>query len=763
VTTALPMKIQCVGGGPGGLLLALLARRSDPTREVVVHERNGPDDTFGFGVVFSDETLANLRDADPIVFDRIDAELRHWPDIEVRYRGRCLVSGGHGFSAVSRRRLLALLTERAIELGVDVRFRSEVADLEAVRRDAGLVVGSDGVNSFVRRRYAEQFRPTIEMGRSKFIWLGTPKNFERFVFLIAETEHGVVQAHVYPYSDEMSTFIVETTPDTWTALGFAETSARYTAPGENDAEAIAFAQSLFAEHLDGAPIVGNNSKWLEFTTVTNEHWHHDNVVVLGDAAHTAHFSIGSGTKLAMEDAIALAGALDSGESLGDALDRYEADRRPVVASTQRAAHTSRQWFEGIGRYLRLGHEQFAFQLLTRSQRITYENLRVRDAAFERQVLEAFWKDTPLHLRPDDPATPPMFYPFELRDLRLDNRVVVSPMAQYSAAEGMPDDWHLVHLGSRAVGGAGLVMTEMTCVSPEGRITLGCTGLWSEQQRDAWVPVVEFVHRQSRARIGLQIGHSGRKGACILPWEGDDTDPLPDPWELMAPSALPYRDDSPVPRAMTQADLDTVRDEFVRTAVLGAEAGFDLLELHMAHGYLLASFLTPLVNQRTDRYGGTRENRLRYPLEVLEAVRAVWPAERPISVRISATDWVDGGVSGDDAVEIARALARHGADVIDVSTGQTSPAARPRYGRLYQTPFSDRIRHEAGIPTMTVGNLSTYADANSILAAGRADLCVLARGHLYDPYWTRHAAWEQDHDLPWPDQYVSVKSYTPRQR
>ncbi len=764
------MDIVCVGGGPGGLLLAILARLASPANQVTVLERNGPDDTFGFGVVFSDETLANLRSADPVAFDRIQSEMRYWPDIEVQVRGHALVSGGHGFAALSRRRLLAILAERASALGAEVHFRTPVrtvAELESLRRSHDLLAGSDGVNSVVRQTWSDRFGPTISQGRSKYIWFGTDLPLDRFTFIIAETPAGVVQAHAYPFSDTMSTLIAETDEATWHRLGFVD-GAGTLRPGESDPEAVAFAQRLFADHLGDHKIVGNNSRWLSFATVRNRDWYFDNVVILGDAAHTAHFSIGSGTKLAMEDAIALAGALAAGGWPGDldaALAGYQRDRKPVVQSTQRAAVTSQAWFEGIGRYLDLEPEQFTFQLLTRSQRITDDNLRLRDPEFRRHILDAFWKATPEHLRPADPETPPMFYPFQLRELVLANRIVVSPMAQYSAVEGMPTDWHLVHLGSRAVGGAGLVMTEMTCVSPEGRITPGCTGLWDQEQARAWSRIVAFVHEHSHARIGLQLGHSGRKGSCTVPWEGADDQPLAEGgWALMAPSPLPYRPGGPVPHAMSRADMDSVRDQFVNAARLGAQAGFDLLELHYAHGYLLSSFISPLTNQRDDRWGADLAGRMSYPLDVLEAVRAAWPSERPISVRISATDWMEGGIDGDDAVAIARMLVDCGCDIVDVSTGQVDRDAQPSYGRLYQTPFSDRIRHEAGCPTMTVGAVSSIDDVNTIILSGRADLCLLARPHLVDPYWTLNAALDQGYrDHLWPPQYLPARNARRREQ
>jgi anthraniloyl-CoA monooxygenase len=759
--------IVCVGGGPGGLLFGILATTTNPDHRVTVLERNAPDDTFGFGVVFSDETLATLSDADPDLFARIEAEFVHWPEIEIHHRGRILVSGGHGFAAISRVRLLQLLTERAAEVGVEVRFRSEVdaAELERLRRDHDLVVGSDGANSLVRTSRADRFGPTFERGVAKYIWLGTTRVFPRFTFAIEETDVGVVQAHCYPYSPTMSTFIVETTPETWRALGFEASAARYRRPGDNDAEAMAFAEDRFGAVLDGHPIVGNNSKWLDFVTVANERWHDGNLVLLGDAAHTAHFSVGSGTKLAMEDAIGLAGALAAyPRRLTDALEAYEADRRPAVASLQRAAHASREWFEGIRRYVDLDPERFAFQLLTRSQRITYDNLRLRDEEFTRDILARFWKATPSHRRPPDPETPPMFYPFEVGGLRLLNRVVVSPMAQYSAVDGVPTDWHFVHLGSRAVGGAGLVMTEMVCVSDVGRISPGCAGLWNDVQQARWERVARFVHEWTPAAAGLQLGHSGRKGSTRVMWEGEDEPLESGNWPLLAPSALAYKPGNQLPREMTLDDMAEVRDQFVESTRRGAECGYDLLELHMAHGYLLSSFISPLTNVRTDDYGGSLENRMRYPLEVLAAVRAVWPVERPISVRISATDWVPGGTTGDDAVAIARMLVDGGADLIDVSTGQVDPRQRPRYGRLYQTPFADRIRHEVGVPVMTVGGVASVDDVNTIVLAGRADLCLLARPHLVDPYWTLNAAIDQGYtDLPWPPQYLSGRTARRREQ
>jgi anthraniloyl-CoA monooxygenase len=761
------VRIVSIGGGPAGLYLAILAKKADPAREVTVVERNRADDTFGFGVVFSDATLESFAEADRESYEAITRAFAHWDDIDVHYRGHVVTSTGHGFAGLSRHRLLEILQRRAAGLGVRLLFQAEVGDLGAYR-DADLVLGADGVNSWVRGHLAEAFQPSIDWRPNRFVWLGTTYPFRAFTFLFKEDEHGLWRVHAYRYDDRHATFILETTAGTWRRAGLE---------GATEDDTVAFAEKLFGPELDGHPILKNRSLWRSFPTVRNARWSHDRVVLMGDAAHTAHFSIGSGTKLAMDGAIALARALERHRDVGTALAAYEAERRPQVESLQRAAQVSLEWFEETERYYRAGGGaglpplQFAFSLLTRSLRVNHESLKVRDPRlvarvdrwFAGRAREEAGVEAPAAGEGAGPAPPPMFTPFRLGGLLLANRVVVSPMCQYSAEDGTPNDWHLVNLGSRAVGGAALVIAEMTDVSREGRITPGCTGMYRRGHVAAWARIVDFVHGRSPARIGLQIAHAGRKGSTRRLWEGID-EPLPDGnWPLLSASALPYLPHGQVPRAMTRADMRRVRGQFARAARWAGEAGFDLLEVHMAHGYLLASFISPLTNRRGDAYGGPLANRMRYPLEVLDAVREAWPAERPLSVKISATDWAPGGLPAEDAVALAVMLRRHGCDIVTVSTGQTVADQRPRYGRLYQTPFSDRIRLEAGVPTMAVGNLSTFADANSILAAGRADLCVLARGHLYDPYWTRHAAWEQGYDLPWPDQYVSVKSYTPRPR
>jgi anthraniloyl-CoA monooxygenase len=706
-------------------------------------------------VVFSDETIDHFEMADPESYQAIVKSVRSWGEIRVRHPdGRDLISGGHGFSAISRRTLLEILTDRARTLGVDLRFSAEVRSLSELSW-ADLIVGADGANSMFRRELGPYVRPSVELARNKYIWFGTPKVFDEFNFIFEDTASGMVWSHIYPYSDEGSTFIVEMTPETWVALGFDVSAAEGLEPGESDDLALRRCEEIFEASLEGAGLLGNNSRWLQFPTVACERWHHGNVVLMGDAIHTAHFSVGSGTKLAMEDAITLAGLLAPGSDHEKVFDQYEELRRPEVESLQRAARASRNWFEGADRYRGMAPEQFVFSMLTRSQRITYDNLRLRDPAYMAGVDAWYAGSEHGSPHPVGPEVPPMFHPFRVRGLELANRIVVSPMDQYSAVDGVPNEWHLVHLGSRAVGGAGLVMTEMTCVSPEGRISPGCTGLWNEVQAAAFARIVGFVHEHTNARIGLQIGHSGRKGSTKFMWEGD-SDPLDEGnWAIMGPSPIRYRPDSQIPREMTRADMDRVRDEHVTSARLGERAGFDMLELHFAHGYLLSSFLTPLANQRQDGYGGSLEKRIRYPLEVFEAVREVWPDAKPMSVRISATDWVDGGFDGDDAVAFARTLKDLGCDLIDVSTGQTTIEADPEYGRLYQTPYSDRIRNEVGIATMTVGAVSSIDDVHNILVAGRADLCLLARPHIVDPYWTLNAAIDLGYTgHSFPNQYLA---------
>jgi anthraniloyl-CoA monooxygenase len=655
-----------------------------------------------------------------------------------------LTSGGHGFAAISRMRLLATLRARCEEFGVTIHYRQPAPPLDLLRTKHDLVVAADGVNSVTRQSLQEVFQARVDVRRARYMWLGTSLVFDAFKFFIAETDFGVVQAHAYPYSDAMSTFIVELEEESWTKSGQLDSSERSWKPGESDEKGIALCAEIFADVLQGHDLVANNSRWIRFPTVRARSWRDGNVLLIGDAAHTAHFSIGSGTKLAMEDALALAACLHENSSVDEALIAYETERRPVVESAQRAAQASLEWFENISQYVRQEPPQFAFNLLTRSRRVTYWNLKLRDPEFVSEVDRWFSKGR-------EPV-PPMFAPIRLRELELANRVIVSAMDMYTSDDGLIGDFHIVHLGSKALGGAALVMTEMVCVSREGRITPGCAGLYKPQHEAAFTRLVDFVHGYTPAKIGIQLGHSGRKGSTKLMWEGLD-EPLPrGNWELVAPSPLPYLPVSQTPREMNRADMDIVRDQFVAAAQMAARADFDLLELHCAHGYLLASFISPLTNLRRDEFGGSLENRLRYPLEVFDAMRSAWPAGKPMTVRVSASDWYEGGLTAEDSVEVARAFASHGIDAVDVSTGQTVAEEKPVVGRSYQTPFADRIRNVTGIPTIAVGAISGYDDVNTIILAGRADLCALGRAHLYDPAWTLHAAADQEHPVEWPVQF-----------
>jgi anthraniloyl-CoA monooxygenase len=749
------MRIVCAGGGPAGLYFAIQMKQRDPSHRITVIERNRSDDTFGWGVVFSDETLRNLEGADPPSKQEILDSFAHWDNIDIYFKGRVITSGGHGFCGIERRHLLNILQRRAASLGVELIFQREVDDVAAFP-GADLIVAADGINSRIRNRYATHFKPEIDIRKNKFVWLGTHRMFQAFTFIFVETEFGWFQAHAYRFNHDTSTFIVETTEPNWRAAGLDQLGA---------ADTNAFCERLFAPWLEGHRLMSNmshlrGSQWLSFPRVTNETWVMGNVVLMGDAAHSAHFSIGSGTKLALEDAIALARAFDAhGPDVPAALAAYEAVRKIEVLRIQSAARNSTEWFENVARYVHLEPEQFAYSLLTRSQRISHENLRLRD----RPWLERMERWLAVRAgHPANRAIPPMFLPFQLREMQLANRVVVSPMATYSAQDGVPNDFHLVHLGARALGGAGLVFTEMVCVTPQGRITPGCAGLWSAEQMSGWARIVDFVHAQSDAKFCLQLGHSGPKGSTQLGWQEMDA-PLADGnWEVIAPSPVPWSPRNQIPRPITQDDMAAVRDAFVTATRYGAEAGFDMLELHAAHGYLLSAFISPLTNRRTDAYGGSLEHRLRFPLEVFRAMRAAWPAHKPMSVRISATDWVAGGITGDDAVEIARAFRQEGVDLIDVSAGQTSIRAQPVYGRMFQTPFADRIHNEVGIATMAVGNITEPDHLNAIIAAGRADLCALARPHLSDPHFALRAAAGLGYtEQWWPRQYLAGKAQIER--
>jgi len=750
--------VRVIGGGPAGLYFSILAKQRFPKWDLRVYERNRPLDTFGWGVVFSDATLDNLRAADEPTQRAITGSFAHWDDIEIHFKGETIVSGGHGFSGISRKRLLQILQERAIEVGVDLRFQAEIEDIAAERAECDLLVGSDGINSRVRTAYADAFRPNLDKRLCRFVWLGTTLPLDAFTFRVEQAEHGWFTVHAYRFDESMSTFIVECREETWLAHGLDAADTEAT---------IAFCERLFAPYLRGHKLVANSAHlrgrdWLNFTRVSNQRWYDGNVVLMGDAAHTAHFSVGSGTKLALEDAIGLADALVQHGDLAAALREYEAVRSVEVLKLQNAARNSTEWFENVARYATLPPEQFAYSLLTRSQRIGHENLRLRDSTYVERMEGWFAQRSHAEVRPNGGMTPaapvpPMFTSLRLRDMVLRNRVVVSPMDMYSAVDGFPNDFHLVHLGARALGGAGLVYTEMTCVSREGRISPGCCGMYAPAHLQVWKRIVDFVHERSGAKICLQLGHSGPKGSTKLMWEGMDEPLASHNWQVVGPSAVRYSPRHQVPHQLDRDEMTQIATEFVRATHMAIQAGFDMLELHCAHGYLLSSFITPLLNTRTDEYGGSLENRLRYPLEVFGAMRAAWPKTHPMSVRISATDWYEGGITGDDAVEIARAFKMAGADLIDVSTGQTHPDAKPVYGRMFQTPYADRIRNEVGIKTMAVGNVTEADQVNAIIAAGRADLVALGRPHLADPAWTLHAAANLHYaDAPWPVQYLPGK-------
>jgi anthraniloyl-CoA monooxygenase len=755
------VRIVCIGGGPAGLYFGLLMKLRHPGHSITVVERNKAYDTFGWGVVFSDAMMQAMLAADPVSAAEIGDAFNHWDDIELIFKGCRQRTTGHGFIGIGRKQLLNILQRRCEQLGVELAFEREVdSDLEFP--DADLIIASDGVNSKMRERYADVFKPDLIVRPNRFIWLGTRKLFDAFTFDFRRTEHGWFQAHIYKFDRDTSTFIVETTEDAFVAHGLDKLDQQ---------SSIDFCEKLFAETLDGAKLMTNarhlrGSAWLNFHRLTCGVWSHFNgrshVVLMGDAAHTAHFAIGSGTKLAFDDAIELARQFDTvghgSETIPAVLDAYEAVRRVDVARIQNAARNAMEWFEVVGRRYAdaLEPQQFFYSMLTRSQRISHENLRLRDPVWLEGFERWFAREAGAPAGDNGRAPPPMLTPYRVRGVTLQNRIVVSPMAMYSAQDGLIDDFHLAHLGARAMGGAGLVFAEMTCVSPDARITPGCLGLWNDEQAAGWKRLVDLIHSVGPARAGIQLGHAGRKGSTRVAWEGIDH-PLDSGWPLISASALPYLPHSPVPREMTREDMDRVREDFVAAALRAAEAGVDWLELHCAHGYLLSSFLSPLTNRRDDSYGGRHANRARYPLEVFAAVRTAWPEDRPISVRLSCHDWTEGGNTPDDALIFARMFREAGADLIDCSSGQVSKEERPVYGRLFQTPFADQIRNEGAVATIAVGAISEADHANSIIAAGRADLCAIARAHLADPAWTIHEAAKIGANIvPWPKQYASAR-------
>lgn len=771
------MKIVSIGGGPAGLYFSILMKKQDPAHDITVVERNRPYDTFGWGVVFSDETLGGFEVADKPTFDRITREFAYWPDIDTYIHGERIRSTGHGFAGMSRKRLLNIFQERCEELGVKLVFDTEVKSLQPYA-NADLILGADGVNSWVRDHLKARFKPEIDWRKCKFSWLGADFRLPAFTFIYEENEHGLFTVHAYPFDANTSTFIVECREETWKRAGLDQA---------DETQTIAYCENLFRKYLHGHKLLGNKSVWRTFPTIRNATWVHENIVLLGDAAHTAHFSIGSGTKLAMEDAIELARAFADlpGKPVNGVLREYQSRRWDESARLQKTAQTSLEWYENVARYFRTQPPiQFTFNQLTRSKRITFDNLKLRDPEFVQRATNWFADQNPHrdaavpvpeYARGTDAdvraagtsqpgaAVPPAFQPFQLRGMTLANRIVVSPMAQYSCNDdGMPNRWHLVHLGSRAIGGAGLIFTEETYATPAGRITKGCTGIYGPEHVLAWCDINSFIHGSSMARTCLQIGHAGRKGSCRLPWHGDTPlKPEEGAWPLVAPSPIAYAEGWPVPREMTRAEMDAVREQHADAAVRALQAGFDMVEVHMAHGYLLSTFISPVTNKRTDGYGGSLEARMRYPLEVFDAVRAAWPEDKPVSVRISATEWRPDGLSDADRVEIGRMFKDHGLDLLDVSAGQVVSDQEPVYGRMFQAPFSDQIRNEVGIATMTVGNVQTIDQANTLLLSGRADLVAMARPHLADPYTTLHAAADYGHEQQyWPPQYLAAK---PRKR
>ena len=755
------MKVMCLGGGPAGLYFAISMKLRDPSHDITVLERNKANDTFGWGVVLSDDALERMQKNDPISTQTIRDHFAYWDDIAVEHNGVRTVSGGHGFAGIGRKQMLIDLQARATELGVNMVFETEFKTAEEYRKDYDLVVATDGINSRVRAEYKDIFEPDIDTRLCKFIWLGTHQKFDdAFTFIFEKTDHGWMWAHVYQFDDNTATFIVECLQDTWDAWGFADMTKE---------EIVETCRQVFAKYLGGHDLMSNaahlrgSAVWMNFPRVICGKWYHENVVLMGDAAATGHFSIGSGTRLAFDSAIALADYLHSEPTLEQAFSRYQAERRLEVLRLQSAARNSLEWFEEVERYLTQDPVQFTYNLLTRSQRISHENLRLRDPQWVHTAER--WFQTTAGVPEDAVVRAPMFAPFQLGDMALKNRIVVSPMAQYKAKDGCPNDWHFVHYAERAKGGAGLVYTEMTCVSASGRITPGCPGLYAPEHEIAWRRLVNFIHTETDAKVCAQIGHSGRKGSTQLGWHKMDAPLDHGNWDLISASAIPWSVDNATPREMTRNDMDAVKAQFVASTRMAARCGFDMIELHAAHGYLISSFISPVSNVRTDAYGGSLENRMRYPIEVFAAMRAAWPLDRPLSVRISATDWVgQDGVTPEEAVEIARLFRDAGADIIDVSAGQTSVDARPQYGRMFQTPFSNRIRNDLNMPTMAVGNIYETDHVNSILLAGRADLVCLARPHLSDPYWTLHAGVELgDQDIQWPLPYLAGRDQAYRLR
>ncbi|MEE8425804.1 MAG: FAD-dependent monooxygenase [Woeseiaceae bacterium] len=750
------LKIVCLGGGPASLYFSILMKKRNPAHDITVIERGDRDSTWGFGVVFSDETLKGFMEADAPSYKRIVEQFAYWDGIDTTIHGRTIKSQGHGFCGMSRLKLLNIFHDRCDELGVNIRFNTDVTDIEQLNMDNhDLVVAGDGLTSMLREKYQDEFGTTMDWRQNKFCWLATTKPLDDFKFYFRHNEHGWWWAHAYRYEEGYTTWIVETSEETWKAAVMESMSEEQTK---------AYCEEVFKEDLDGHPLMTNRSVWRTFPVVRNERLYHKNIVLMGDAVRSAHFSIGSGTKLAMEDAIALASYCEeTGDDVAKALEMYQRIRKDEADRLQRTAVVSLSWFERIDRYAAVQEpEQFTFNMMCRAKRMTYENLRLRDPKYIAGVDKWFAGHTKATTGFDDidieNPTVPVFQPFRIGDMRIENRFQLSAMCQYCAEEGSPTDWHLMHYGERAVGGVGLLNTEMICTSPDARITPGCAGIWSDEQTDKWRRIVEFVHANSKAKICAQIGHSGRKGATCLPWDGGVDEPLPKgAWETIAPSALPYLEHGVAPREMTMDDMDQVVADFVRAAENANRAGFDMIELHLAHGYLLSSFISPVTNQRSDEFGGDIDARMKFPWRVVRAVRDAWPADKPVSARVSASDWVDDGLSEADMLAAAKILKDAGIEVINVSTGQVTKDEDPIYGRMFQAPFADQIRNEVGIPTIVAGNITTADQANTLIAAGRTDIVAFGRQIMNQPHFVLMAAARYGHtDQYWPPQYESGK-------
>ena len=730
------MKISVIGGGPGGLYYALLTKKRNPECEIDIFEQNRADDTFGFGVVFSDETLDEFLAADPESYDLIRESFAWWGDIVIEHKGKRTIVGGNGFAGCSRQTLLTMLQDRCAQVGVNMHFSQAIDDaaFEEKCETSDLVVLADGINSAFRKKYEKDFGVKTEEKRNKFTWLGSTRPLDAFTFFFKETEHGHFCAHTYQYEEGRSTWVVETTPECWAACGFE---------GKSEAETARYLENVFEQELEGHKFLTNRSMWRNFPKITCESWNHKNMVMIGDNKATAHWSIGSGTKLAMECAIALSDAtVEHGRDIEKIFAQYEDERRTPVEITQHNAEVSLRWFENMPLHWDKDHFAFAFSVMSRGKSVTWDNLKLRDAKFledaEQEYYARYKHETGRDVAADKPT--PMFTPFTLRDMRLENRVVMAPMAQYCAEDGNLTDWHFTHYTARAIGGAGLIFTEMTCPTDDARITTGCAGLWSDEQESQWKRIVDFIHETSDTKIALQLGHAGRKGSTKTPELGMDMPMDEGNWPLISASPIPYIDGtSQIPAEITREKMDEIRETFVAAANRGQNAGFDMLELHCAHGYLLASFLSPLTNQRTDDYGGSVENRVKFPLEMFKALRAVWPNEKPMSVRLSSSDWADGGLTLDDLKVVAQTFKDAGVDIIHTSSGETVKWQKPVFGRMWQTPFAEFVKQHVDIPTIAVGDITLPEQINTIICDERADLCALARPHLNNPFFTRQAA------------------------